>query len=328
MKHITALLLGLAAMTWVHAEESHLRQAKVRTLEDSDYGFLISSIDQDQDWCITATDGAGVNANIGFEPCNFVAEPSDQLWRFDGDGKIHSKLNDNRCMTVNFGEQVFDGVRVRMAACDQNTDLNEFSHNGDIDKLRLVERPDYCITNRGVAAHSSDTIHAKPCKDEGRYVFKYLRGDIDPPTDDYAFLVSHIREDDPWCITTSNGVEAFANLGFSRCNFDVAPDSQKWRLDTSGKLHSKVNPFLCMIVNYGNSVFDGARVRIADCNEDTELNRFTHNGSTDKIRLASQPDYCITNRGTRPTHKRHYSCKALQRGRTIHLHLPGIIDYN
>lgn len=160
----------------VNGEEPHhlLRHVNARQLEDdSDYAFFVSHINEDEEWCITASDGVGVNANIGFELCNFDAKPSDQLWRFDDDGKIHSKLNENRCMTVNFGEQVFDGVRARMADCEQDTELNLFSHNGNTDKLRLSDHEDYCMTNRGILPHTSDTIHAKPCKDEGRYIFTY-----------------------------------------------------------------------------------------------------------------------------------------------------------
>lgn len=76
-------------------------------------------------------------------------------------------------MIVNYGLNVFDGARICIAECTQDTELNKLSHNGGTDKLRVAEHEEYCVTNRGVVPHTGNTIHVKPCKDEGRYIFTY-----------------------------------------------------------------------------------------------------------------------------------------------------------
>jgi hypothetical protein len=131
--------------------------------------FLVSKISSDEDWCITAMEGVKDFANLGFRRCDFEGAPARQLWRLDADGKIHSKVDTDKCMIVNFGENLFDGVRMRVDRCDIDTTLNTFTHESDSGKLHISANKDYCVTNRGTAPHSSDTIHAKPCKDEDRF---------------------------------------------------------------------------------------------------------------------------------------------------------------
>lgn len=141
------------------------------------YGFLVSHISEDSSWCIFVTEYASDFDNLGFRPCDFTGTPENQLWKFEADGRIRSLANPDMCMVVNFGRDIFDGVRVRVADCELDSDLIHFSHNGDKDMIRLEADSGFCVTNRGVNPHDTDTIHAKPCRDTGRFAFTFQSED-------------------------------------------------------------------------------------------------------------------------------------------------------
>lgn len=115
----------------------------------------------------------------------------------------------------------------------------------------------------------------------------------------YAFLVSNIRNNEDWCVTATNGVSNGRNLGFRRCDFNGSPSNQLWRLD-SGIFRSAVDDGQCMTVNFGSALFDGVRVRTAQCDSSSRNQQFSHDGTTDEIRLASNNNYCMANRGDSP----------------------------
>jgi len=145
---------------------------------DDRYGFIVSHIVKDPSWCIFVPDNASDYDNLGFRPCDFAWAPQNQLWRVEADGKIRSSANPDKCMIVNFGHDIFDGVRVRVANCDLDSNLIHFNHNGNKSMISLEADRDYCVTNRGVNPHDSDTIHAKPCKDDGRFFFTFRAEDL------------------------------------------------------------------------------------------------------------------------------------------------------
>lgn len=155
----------------VSAGKSSIRRTQTAVPANVMQAFLVSGISDTEDWCITATNGSQDFANVGFRECDFVGAPSSQKWHLDADGKVHSGLDFDKCLIVGFGKEVFDGVRIRIASCDN--DLNKFSHNGGTGQLRLGSNPDFCVVNRGVNPNPSDTIHALPCSNEGRFTYTY-----------------------------------------------------------------------------------------------------------------------------------------------------------
>jgi hypothetical protein len=117
----------------------------------------------------------------------------------------------------------------------------------------------------------------------------------------YAFLVSNVGYGkDNWCITADLGVHEGARLGFKYCDFHHPSARQLWRLDEYGQIHSKMNPDRCMIVDHGTHVVQGTRLRMADCDHDTTLGKFIHNGGTDFLRVKAESDFCVTNTGSNP----------------------------
>lgn len=113
---------------------------------------------------------------------------------------------------------------------------------------------------------------------------------------DYYFLVSQIRKDEDWCLTAVEGTKEFGNLGFKRCDFDKTNENQVWKRVRDGKFHSKQDFDLCMVVGYGKTIFDGVRMRLADC--DLDLTMFSYDG--DFIKPMEGTDFCVTNRGPNP----------------------------
>ena len=115
-----------------------------------------------------------------------------------------------------------------------------------------------------------------------------------------AYLLSHVSSNEPWCITAKNGVEDNANLGLLPCEGDNPPDEQLFLLDLFGKIHSKVDLNQCLVVDKGNRVRGGSRVRLLDCDADVLYNTFDHNRTTDMIRVKESPDFCLKQTGNGP----------------------------
>lgn len=113
----------------------------------------------------------------------------------------------------------------------------------------------------------------------------------------YAFLVSHIEKSNnqDWCITAKYGVTDGSNVGLDRCDFQNAPQSQLLLLDDIGKIHCKLDPTQCLVVDQGSRTdLGGARVKFCACDEvDADYTTFEHNRSTDVIRVHDDPKCCI-----------------------------------
>jgi hypothetical protein len=150
-----------------------------RKLEiDPDYGFVVSHIREDKDWCLTAAYGATNFEELGFRKCRYEEAPASQLFKFDEYGKLHSALDPSKCMILNHGDALFDGVRIRLAGCELETLLNTFELvAGEFFKVKLPFElsPPYCVSNRGPNPHNGDTIHAKQgCKNRGDYKWSFV----------------------------------------------------------------------------------------------------------------------------------------------------------
>jgi hypothetical protein len=135
--------------------------------------FLISNISDETDWCITAPEKNYDFASVRFQPCDFDGKPKNQLWSLDETGKLHSALDYDKCMIVDHGTDIYDGVRIKLAPCGLHTSLNRFTHSGGSSKLRVLVNNAYCITNQGTKANAGDTIHAKPCQEQSSHAFTF-----------------------------------------------------------------------------------------------------------------------------------------------------------
>jgi len=113
----------------------------------------------------------------------------------------------------------------------------------------------------------------------------------------FDFLISDASpEDGPLCITATDGMRNFGNLKLMPCDFNQFPPEQLWNYEDDqffndlGNSNSK-----CMVANHGDSLFDGVRMRLADCDASLSNNEFIYDG--EYIKFASNTSYCLTNRG-------------------------------
>ena len=256
------------------------------------FDFLISYVSPaDQPLCITATDGLRNFGNLKLMPCDFVNFPPEQLWNLEPDCRFYNDLGDGneKCMGVNHGQALFDGVRMRLADCiDDSPALNDFAYNGT--HIRLFAYPSYCITNRGATAHVGDTIHAKPCQDRDDFKWKYT--DEDPRLDGgelYSFYA------DGGCIQPKNGsTEKFTEIIIDECD-----NSRAWnvkQVDGVVIFRSRLDINMCMQTGLGGYVDHGTKLRLMPCDETEEYQKFDWSDET-PIKLASRDDLCMEWRG-------------------------------
>lgn len=262
--------------------------------------FLVSNIREDEDWCITATNGVSDGSNLGFRLCDFNGAPSNQLWKLD-QGKIYSAVDPAQCMIVNYGGSVFDGVRVRMAICTTDTIINQFTHNGATDQLRSTSNRGYCLTNRGVTPNDSDTIHMKPCESSGRYRFTYRLQNA--PNTAPPSTASPAGVEGLVLFTTGDGCLTVRDsearndqkLMLESCN----QANQRWDSDDNGLIRTELDNTMCMQGGRGEPQM-GTMMRIFTCDSNNALQKFEsivdNQGAGEKIRLQGTT-LCVDHRG-------------------------------
>lgn len=175
MKLLSSSLVALMVALLIGTGEAGGQKMALRQPNDSPkYAFLVSNVSEEKDRCITAREADYDFSSLRLQPCDFVGKPKNQLWSVDSNGKIHSALDYDKCMIVDHGTDIYDGVHIKVARCNLHTSLNRFTHSGDSSKLRVFVNDAYCVTNRvGTDAAAGDTIHAKPCQEEPAHIFTY-----------------------------------------------------------------------------------------------------------------------------------------------------------
>jgi len=175
--------------------DSHfLRRAQeVRDLTQTldDYIFFTSGIRNDEKWCLTATETDREFGNLGFRECRMNDRPANQLWKLEANGLLRSGVDDQeKCAVAGFGNELFEGIRIRLGPCDLETPNNKFIWNAGNTRYLQTELEGYCVTNRGPNPHDSDIIHALECLDRGDYRWNTDTGTVDPPFVDLCAGVS------------------------------------------------------------------------------------------------------------------------------------------
>ena len=248
--------------------------------EEFIHWFLVSHIDEDDAWCITAAEGTKEFGNLKLKPCDFDNAPLNQLWfpSFDvEDFKIHSALDDTKCITVNHGTKIFDGARARLSDCDNG--LTAYIGDGHI---HVTADPSYCLTNRGPRPHPTDWIHVKPCLERADFYWE--------PVPHLPYLVQ----------LESGGGCAQPREGSRRVFLDECDESLAWRLsmvDDEGcaLVHSALDDTMCLRAGIGPSMEDGTRMAVVPCDEEDVLQHFCYTG--EKIHAAYDSSLCMVYRG-------------------------------
>lgn len=129
--------------------------------------FLVSQISKDKSWCITVTTGD----TIKLRRCDFNAAKKNQLWSQSPDGKLHSALDNRKCMDFN----PYESDRVRLEYCSTSTrSTTEFAGFSSIGPIKELNDERYCLTNRGINPNPSDPILVKECLDRPDYKWEVV----------------------------------------------------------------------------------------------------------------------------------------------------------
>lgn len=256
-----------------------------RALSGTNSNFLISNASPpDQPLCITVVDDGSLRnvANLKLEHCNFEMFPSNQLWSFE-DGKLLNGLGSGnaKCMVVNHGVSLFDGVRMRLADCVKNS-LNEFVFDGEY--IRIAVNTGYCLANRGTRAQAGDTILAKPCQDVNTFKWNHKNED---PRNDGGTLYSFFAEGG--CIQPKNGsTEKFTPIIMDNCD-----DARAWNVKEMNGVkifRNRLDLSMCLQAGLGGYVDHGTKLRLMPCKEMERLQHFEWSDET-PIKLANREEY-------------------------------------
>lgn len=119
--------------------------------------------------------------------------------------------------------------------------------------------------------------------------------------DNFIPFVSNISTDEKWCLTATETKE-HGNLGFRKCDTNSRPANQLWKLEGNGLLRSGVETSYgdaCAVVGFGDTIFDGVRIRLGPCDPNSVYYKFSWNAD-DFYLKTEEKGYCITNRGPNP----------------------------
>jgi len=260
--------------------------------------FLVSRIDDDTAWCITAAEGAEEFANLKLQPCDFEGAPANQRWlpNFPNEGDLNfedfmvrSALDDSKCITVNHGTKIFDGARARLSSCENG--LNVFYGDGYLEvHIRVSDDDSFCLTNRGPRPHPTDWIHVKPCMDRKDFFWEAV------PHLDIPNLIQ----------LSSGGGCAQPREGKSRVYLDECDEELAWRVsfeDEHELLHSPLDDDKCLRAGRGQTIQDGTKMTLAPCDPSDPLQVLAaysvsgERSSVLKLHAAFDEDFCMVYRG-------------------------------
>jgi hypothetical protein len=245
--------------------------------------FLVSHISYDKAWCITAAEGTNDLGELLLQPCELQSGPLNQLWIPTLDGKIRSALDDNKCITINHGTNLFPSARARLTDCSSG--LSEFIFEDG--QIKVADDDRYCLTNRGPIPHPTDYIHAKKCIDRKDFYWE--------PFPNISFFVQ----------LASGGGCAQPREGAHRIYLDPCDEEIAWRVEIIAEdleivlLHSAFDDTMCLRAGRAeSSAVDGTRMTLAPCDTDDPLQQVELGDEEDTIHLGGNLDLCMVYRGT------------------------------
>jgi hypothetical protein len=250
--------------------------------------WIVSFISEEQAWCITAAEGTEEFGNLKLQPCDFSGTAKNQLWYIPYESaelelQIRSALDDSMCITVNHGNNIFEGVRARLSDCENG--LTTFY--GPEGHIHVADDPSYCLTNRGPRPHPTDWIHAKTCIE--RADFFWL------PIPNIPYHVQLKRSGGEGC--------AQPREGSRRVFLDTCDEEKAWRVSPinifggAALLHSGLDDSKCLRAGTGTRVRDGTRMAVVDCDPEDVLQHFVSTVDGE-IKVAGRANLCMVFRGT------------------------------
>lgn len=111
----------------------------------------------------------------------------------------------------------------------------------------------------------------------------------------FDFIVSEASN--TLCMTAVEETKSYGSVELRACDFDGAPAEQLWSRQGNKFVSKLGDGNRCMTANHGNSLFDGVRIRLGNCNDG--LTDFSWNdGNDDQLQVLSDPRFCLTPTGS------------------------------
>lgn len=267
-----------------------------RKLAPQGFDFIVSEASvQNNLLCVTAVEGTASYGSVELRSCDFDSTPSNQLWSRQGNKFVSAIGSGNRCMTVNHGSNLFDGVRIRLGNC--NDGLTTYTWNdGHADQLKVVDNTLYCLTSTGSTASSGDRIHAKPCLDRLDYKWTFTA----PPTmeeeNPFGTLYELYVAEANACVQPKNHDDILAPIILDTCDVGRA-----WYVkdQIGGRVmfRSAIDPTLCLQAGFCHAK-DGTWLRLIECDEENSLQDFSWQDYEAPIKLADNTFLCMVYQGS------------------------------
>eukprot|EP00978_Attheya_sp_CCMP212_P012168 scaffold30237_cov44-Attheya_sp.AAC.1 len=266
------------------------------------YNFIVNKVNDTDDthqWCLTAPGPTLIDyEDLDFHPCDFNATNNGtQLWRFDKYGMIHSQLDDDFCIVVDKGHNIFNNAKIRIAKCTRPKCLKRFmlKGSGDYKYIRTKEAPKYCLTNEGSTAETLDHIVAKKCKNRDDFKWKFQSGNSTASPSEKFWLKGRGF---PGClIPFDKKVNDGNSLELGSCK-RIDDRWQEVDVDNVTVIFQTARDSGMCLQAAEETLADGEWMRIKLCNTSEPLQLFEWNGTSGELSISSSSaKYCPTYQG-------------------------------
>lgn len=270
------------------------------------FNFLVSDASSnDQPLCLTAIEGTTGYGDLELQFCDFEQSPPEQLWRRLNDKLVSGVgIIDERCITVNHGNKIFNGVRMRLGNCvDYQTDF--IFDNG---RIKVLGADSYCITMVGSSPSAGDKIHAKPCQNRLDFDWTFTpstttKNDPYPTESPYGRIYNLFVPEINACVQPPKSTDNDVSLQGSEVVIDKCDGGRAWYAKVNDwdevVFRSVLDPGMCLQAGFCRAT-DGSWLRVMPCDEESGLQYFTWPNFDGLIKLADQPDLCMVFHGSVP----------------------------
>jgi hypothetical protein len=266
------------------------------------YNFIVNKVNDTDDphqWCLTAPGPTLIDyENLDFYPCDFNATNGTQLWRFDKYGMIHSQLDDDYCIVVDKGHNIFNNAKIRIAKCTRPKCLKRFTlkGSGEYKYIRTKDAPKYCVTNEGRTAETLDNIVAKKCKNRDDFMWKFQSGNSTNTTSPSEKFWLEGRGFNGCLVPFDQKVNDGNSLELGSCK-RIDDMWQEVAVDNAVIFQTARDIGMCLQAA-NETLADDEWMRIKFCNTSEPLQLFEWNGTSGELSISSSSaKYCPTYQG-------------------------------
>jgi len=170
--------------TWC-CREKYLGCANDKTGSSSTDAHIVGPIrwSNHADKCLTVPSTyADQKSNIVLSACKGVHDDAKQIFRKEGDGRIHWGADPDLCLSVHDNLRP-DGMPIQLKACVSDGDAQQFDFPSHDMKIHWTSHPELCVNVQDHTTANENPIAFGRCMDDDtNQVFSWQRAAAEPPT--------------------------------------------------------------------------------------------------------------------------------------------------